>query len=208
MKNNKILKFLLPIVAVLLIFAVIGKKQGWFGKALMVKVAVENAEARTIVETITANGKIQPEKEVKISPDVSGEIVELTVKEGDHVDKGQLLLRIKPDTYISQRDRSVAAISSARARLAQAEAQFTQAELSFNRSKQLYEEQTVSKSEFEQAQASYTVAKSVLKPPLKRQTKCLPKHQYLLLCPVQFPCFWLNSENVLPELILWPEPNF
>jgi HlyD family secretion protein len=160
MKNNKILKILVPIVLVLILFAVIGKKQGWFGKALTIKVAVENAEKREIVETITANGKIQPEKEVKISPDVSGEIVELTIKEGDQVEKGQLLLRIKPDTYISQRDRSMAAISSSRARLAQSEAQFTQAELSFNRSKQLYDEQTVSKSEFEQAQASYTVAKA------------------------------------------------
>ncbi len=160
MKNNKILKILLPIVVVLIIFAIIGKKAGWFGKALTVKVAVENAEKRTIVETITANGKIQPEKEVKISPDVSGEIVELTVKEGDNVVKGQLLLRIKPDTYISQKDRSLAAISSARARLAQSEAQFTQAELAFKRSKQLYDEQTISKSEFEQAQATYTVAKS------------------------------------------------
>ena len=160
MKNNKILKILLPIVVVLLILAVVGKKQGWFGKALSVKVAVENAEKRVIIETITANGKIQPEKEVKISPDVSGEIVELTVKEGDHVEKGQLLLRIKPDTYISQKDRSVAAISSARARLAQSEAQFIQAELSFKRSKQLYDEQTVSKSDFEQADATYKVAKA------------------------------------------------
>ncbi|HUX57523.1 MAG TPA: efflux RND transporter periplasmic adaptor subunit [Bacteroidales bacterium] len=160
MKNNKILKILLPIVIVLLIFAIIGKKQGWFGKALTVKVAVENAEKRVLVETITANGKIQPEKEVKISPDVSGEIVTLTIKEGDHVEKGQLLLRIKPDTYLSQRDRSMAAISSARARLAQSEAQFTQAELSFIRSKQLYEEQTISKSDYEQAQASYSVAKA------------------------------------------------
>jgi HlyD family secretion protein len=160
MKNNKILKFLLPIALVLIIFAIIGKKQGWFGKALTVKVAVENAEKRVIVETITANGKIQPEKEVKISPDVSGEIVELTIKEGDHVEKGQLLLRIKPDTYISQKDRSLAAISSARARLAQSEAQFTQADLSYKRNKQLFDEQTISKSEFEQAQASYTVAKA------------------------------------------------
>ncbi|HUX96153.1 MAG TPA: efflux RND transporter periplasmic adaptor subunit [Bacteroidales bacterium] len=160
MKNNKILKILLPIVIVLLVLAVIGKKQGWFGKAVMVKVAVENAERRTIVETITANGKIQPEKEVKLTPDVSGEIVQLTVMEGDQVEKGQLLLRIKPDTYISQRDRSMAAISSARARLAQAEAQFIQAELSFNRNKQLFTEQTISKSDFEQAQASYAVAKA------------------------------------------------
>lgn len=160
MKSNKILKFLLPAVLVLIIFAIIGKKQGWFGKALTVKVAVEVAEKRTLIETITANGKVQPEKEVKITPDVSGEIVELTVKEGDQVVKGQLLLRIKPDTYISQRDRSVAAISSSRARLAQSEAQFQQAELSFKRSKQLYEEQTVSKSEYEQAEASYSVAKA------------------------------------------------
>jgi HlyD family secretion protein len=160
MKNKKILKILVLVVILLIIFAIIGKKAGWFGKAATVKVAVENAEKRTIVETITANGKIQPEKEVKITPDVSGEIVELTVKEGDRVEKGQLLLRIKPDVYISQRDRSIAAISSARARLAQAEAQFLQAELSFKRTKQLYDEQTISKSEYEQAEASYTVAKA------------------------------------------------
>lgn len=160
MKKNKILKILTPLTIVLIIIAIIGKKQGWFGKGVTVKVAVETVEKRTIVETITANGKIQPEKEVKISPDVSGEIVELNVREGDNVVRGQLLLRIKPDVYISQRDRSLAAISSARARLAQSEAQFTQAELAYKRMKQLYEEQTVSKSDFEQAEASYSVAKA------------------------------------------------
>jgi len=160
MKNTKLLKILVPAVILLIAFAIIGQKAGWFGKAASVKVAVENAEKRTITETITANGKIQPEKEVKITPDVSGEIVELTVKEGDHVEKGQLLIRIKPDVYISQKDRSMAAISSARARLAQAEAQFIQAELSFNRTKQLYSEETISKSEYEQAEASYSVAKA------------------------------------------------
>jgi len=97
MKNNKVLKILVPAVILLLIFAIVGKKAGWFGKAATVKVAVENAEKRTIVETITANGKIQPETEVKITPEVSGEIVELTVKEGDYVEKGWLRLRIKPD---------------------------------------------------------------------------------------------------------------
>ena len=160
MKKNKILKILIIVVVVLLVFAVIGKKAGWFGKAVTVKVAVGYAEKRQITETITANGKIQPEKEVKITPDVSGEIIELTVKEGDPVEKGQLLLRIKPDIYISQRDRSMAAISSARARLAQVEAQFKQSELSYIRTKQLYEEQTISKSEYEQAEASYNVAKA------------------------------------------------
>jgi HlyD family secretion protein len=162
MKNKKLLRTLIIVVVALLIFAVIGKKAGWFGKAVTVKVAVENAEKRTITETITANGKIQPEHEVKITPDVSGEIVELTVKEGDHVEKGQLLLRIKPDIYLSQRDQSQASISAARARLAQSEAQFTQADLSFRRTKQLYEQQTVSKSEYEQAESTYNVAKSVV----------------------------------------------
>lgn len=160
MKNNRILKILAPLAVVLIIIAVIGKKQGWFGKALRVKVAVEEAAIRSITEIITANGKIQPEKEVKITPDVSGEIVELKVKEGDRVEKGQLLCRIKPDTYISQRDRSLAAISSARARLSQAEAQFIQAELAYKRNKQLYDEKTISQSEFEQAEAAYKVAKA------------------------------------------------
>ncbi len=162
MKTNKILKFLVPLVVVLIIIAIIGKKQGWFGKGATVKVAVEVAERRKIVESITANGKIQPEKEVKISPDVSGEIVELTVKEGDYVEKGQLLLRIKPDVYISQKERSLAALSQARARLGQAEAQFKQTELSFNRTSQLFDEQTISRADYEQAEASYAVAKAEL----------------------------------------------
>jgi HlyD family secretion protein len=160
MKSNKLLKILIPSVIILIIFAVYGKKQGWFGKAAAVKVAVEKAEKRSIIETITANGKIQPEKEVKISPDVSGEIVELTIREGDQVTKGQLLLRIKPDVYVSQKERSLAAISSARARLAQTEAQFIQAELAYKRSRQLFDEQTISRAEFEQAEASYSVAKA------------------------------------------------
>lgn len=160
MKSNKLLKYLLPALLILIIFAVVGKKQGWFGKAVTVKVAAEDVLRRTIVETITANGKIQPEREVKLTPDVSGEIVELTVKEGDNVERGQLLLRIKPDVYISQRDRAIASISSARARLSQSEAQFMQSELAFNRSRQLFEQETISKSEFEQAQATYAVAKA------------------------------------------------
>jgi len=200
MKSNKILKILLPIVIVLIIFAMVGKKAGWFGKALTIKVAVENAEKRVIVETITANGKIQPEKEVKISPDVSGEIVELTVKEGDNVEKGKLLLRIKPDTYISQKDRSLAAISSARARLSQSEAQFTQADLAFKRSKQLFNEQTISKSDFEQAEATYTVAKSEVdaakfsvvsaEASVKEANENLTKTSFMHRCLVQYLCFW------------------
>jgi len=160
MKNNKILKILLPIVVLLIIVAVIGKKQGWFGKAATVKVAVEKAAIMPIVEAVTANGKIQPEKEVKISPDVSGEIVELHVKEGDFVQKGVLLFKIKPEIYMSARERATAAVSSSQARLSQVDAQLIQAELSYKRSKALWDEKTISESDFEQAEAQYKVAKA------------------------------------------------
>jgi HlyD family secretion protein len=160
MKNNKILKILVPVVILLIIMAVIGKKKGWFGKEATVKVAVEKVTSSPIVEAVTANGKIQPEKEVKISPDVSGEIVELTVKEGDFVQKGELLFKIKPDIYISARDRAAATLNSTQARLAQAEAQMVQAELAYNRSKTLFDESTISQSDFEQAESQYKIARA------------------------------------------------
>ncbi|MEE4215127.1 MAG: efflux RND transporter periplasmic adaptor subunit [Bacteroidales bacterium] len=160
MKSNNLLKILVIVVAILVVIAIIGKNQGWFGKELTVKVAVEKAEKRTVIEMITANGKIQPVKEVKISPDVSGEIVLLNVEEGDYVNQGDLLFKIKPDTYISMRDRAMAALESSKARLAQAKAQFIQSELAYKRSKQLYGEETISQSDYEQAEASYKVAQA------------------------------------------------
>jgi len=160
MKNNKLLKILLLVAAVLVIFAIVGKKAGWFGKPATLKVAVEKAAVRSIIESVTANGKVQPEKEVKLSPDVSGEIVELPVKEGDFVEKGTLLFKIKPETYISARDRAQASVNSSKAMLSQAEAQLIQAELSYKRNKQLWEEKTISQSDFEQAEAQYKIAKA------------------------------------------------
>jgi HlyD family secretion protein len=160
MKNNKILKILVPIVLLLIVFAAVGKKKGWFGKEATVKVATEQVKKTPIVEAVTANGKIQPEKEVKISPDVSGEIVELHVKEGDFVQKGVLLFKIKPEIYVSARERAAAAVNSSKARQAQVEAQMIQAELSYDRSKKLFDENTISKSDFEQAESQYKVAKA------------------------------------------------
>lgn len=158
MKQNKILRILIPAVILLLILAVIGKKAGWFGKEATIKVATEKVAVNPIIEAVTANGKIQPETEVKISPDVSGEIVELHVKEGDFVQKGTLLFKIKPEIYISSRDRAAATLNSTRARLAQVEAQLIQAELAYNRSKKLYEENTISQADFEQAESQYKIA--------------------------------------------------
>ena len=165
MKKNKTLRYVLIIAAVLIVGAIIGKKAGLFGSGPLTRVAVENIQKRTIMETITANGRIQPETEVKISPDVSGEIVEMSIREGDSVRKGDLLVKIKQDFYISSRDRVNASLNSARANLsnakaslAQTEAQFKQQELSFKRSKQLHDQGVLSDADFESATTQYDVA--------------------------------------------------
>ena len=116
MKSKKLLIILTFVAVVLLAFFGIEKKVGWLGDEADVKVAVEVGKKRNITEIITANGKIQPEIEVKISPDVSGEIVELAVKEGDEVIKGQFLLKIKPESYIMMRNRAEASLNNAKAR--------------------------------------------------------------------------------------------
>ena len=162
MKTKKLLRYSLIAVVVLIVLAVVGKKVGWFGKEEVIQVAVEKAKRRDIVETITANGKVQPETEVIISPDVSGEIVDLRVKEGDMVNLGQLLARIKPEVYISARDRSLASLNSFKARLSQAEAQFIQKELDYNRNKKLWEQEAISEAVYETALSAYQVAKAEL----------------------------------------------
>ena len=159
---NKTLRIVLVITVLVVILAVIGKKAGWFGKAETFEVAVEKGEKRTIIETITANGKIQPETEVKITPDVSGEIVDLFVKEGEYVEEGKLLLKIKPDIYVSMRNRVRASLNSSKARLSQVEAQYVQSKLSYNRNKKLWEQQTISESDYESAEASYKMAEADL----------------------------------------------
>jgi len=160
MKSNKILLILLVAVVALMAVLIVGKKQGWFGKEGVLKVAVEKGENRNITEIITANGKIQPETEVKLTPDVSGEIVELAVKEGDQVKKGTFLLKIKPENYIMARNRAEATLNNSRARLKQAEAQLELTKLNFERSKELFEQNAIAKSEFEQATTNFNSAKA------------------------------------------------
>ncbi len=165
MKKSKIRGYLLLAAGLFILVAIIGKKAGWFGTGPLTRVAVEAVQKRTIVETITANGRIQPETEVKISPDVSGEIVEMAIREGDSVKKGDLLARIKPDFYASSRDRVNASLNSAKANLAnaraaltQSEAQFRQQQLSYKRSTQLHEQGVLSDADFETAKTQYEVA--------------------------------------------------
>lgn len=120
-------------------------------------------QRRTIVQTITANGRIRPEVVVKISPEVSGEITELPVVEGQSVKKGDLLCRIKPDSYISYRERAGASVQSARAQAAQANANYLQQKLNFERMEKLYKDSAVSSADFERARTEFQVAESQLK---------------------------------------------
>ncbi|AHW59968.1 HlyD family secretion protein [Draconibacterium orientale] len=160
MKQKKTLPYIIGVAVVIIIVLIVGKKQGWLGSDVSVKVSTETVESKTITEFITANGKIQPETEVKISPDVAGEIVELHVEDGDAVEQGKLLCVIKPEMYVSAVNRSEAALNSSKARLAQAEAQQIESELSYKRSKQLYDKGTIPVSEFESAEAAYKVAQA------------------------------------------------
>lgn len=169
MKSNKLLKYLLIATIILIVFAVIGKKKGWFGGKAEIKVSIEYPEYRTVTEIVTASGKIQPETEVKISPDVSGEIVELYIKEGDEVKKGDLLLKIKPDIYLSAVDRAEAAVNSAKANLANSEAfleqikaKFSQTNNAYERNKILWEEETISDAEYEASLSAFEMAKAEL----------------------------------------------
>jgi len=161
------MKWLIIAVVVFIIFAIIGKKAGWIGGDEARKVTVEKVILRDIVETVSASGKIQPEVAIKISPDVSGEIVELPVKEGDRVSKGQLLARILPDIYQSYVDRSVAALNSSKAnvanaksRLTQVQSQFEKAKMAYERNQKLFNEKLISASEWEGIKSAFEVAKA------------------------------------------------
>jgi HlyD family secretion protein len=162
-KQKKLLPWAIGVLVLAIVLLVVGKKAGWFGTELTVKVLAGNVERQIITEKITANGKIQPMTKVKISPDVSGEIIELFVKEGDPVNPGDPLVVIKPDLYRSALSRSEAALNSSHARLAQTEAQLIERDLAFKRAQQLYQSQTIPKAEFETAQAAFKVAEAEVK---------------------------------------------
>tara|TARA_B100000959_G_scaffold271330_1_gene319344 strand:- start:78 stop:1343 length:1266 start_codon:yes stop_codon:yes gene_type:complete len=157
-QNNKLKKLAIGIF-VLAFVLLIGILTGLIKTEKLVEVEVEKVSRRDITETVSASGKIQPEVEVKISPDVSGEIVELLIKEGDRVQKGELLLKIKPDIYKSILERSMASVNTAKANLAKSKAQLIESEANFNRNKRLYNQEAISLSEFQQIETAYKVAK-------------------------------------------------
>jgi HlyD family secretion protein len=125
-----------------------------------IPVTTEKAVRKTIVQTVSATGKVQPETEVKISPEVAGEIIELPVEDGMPIKKGDLLVRIKPDSYKAQLDQQEAAISSARAITLQQKASMTKAEQDLRRSQDLFTKKMIAESDFTAAQAAYDMAKN------------------------------------------------
>lgn len=164
MKNRKKLFIILgSLVVVLIAAALIKKKLAPDG----LEVYVETISNKTIIETVSANGKIQPEKEVKISSEVPGEIIVLSIKEGDNVSKGDLLVKINPDLLLAGVQRmeasvntSKANLSNSKARLAQAKARYIQSEIEYNRTKKLFADKAVSQSEMDQSTSSFEVAKA------------------------------------------------
>ncbi|WP_430613998.1 efflux RND transporter periplasmic adaptor subunit [Flavobacterium sp. JP2137] len=145
------------ILAILLV--VTGYMTDFFGSKNQLKeVETLRLQKNAITQTVSATGKIQPEIEVKISPEVSGEIIDLPVKEGQVVKKGDLLVRINPDLYESGVDRMVASLSNSKAGLSQAEAQLKEAKSNFDRNKTLFEKGVISKSEWDKVVAAFEVA--------------------------------------------------
>lgn len=164
--SKKLLWIIGGLVAVVILLIVL-KKSGALGKEEGIKVSTEKVTQRTIIETVTASGKIYPEVEVKVSPDISGEIVDLTVQEGDSVRKGQVLARIYADIYSNQKDQAAAMVSQQQAQVQNSTAQLEalksaldQAQITYDRQKKLMNDKVISRAEFEQAETTLRSAQA------------------------------------------------
>lgn len=164
--SNRIIWILLIAIIAVLVLAVVGKQTGMIGGPRTISVEMAQVSKKTIVEKVTASGVVQPVTEIIISPDVAGEIIELNVQEGDFVNEGMILVKIRPDNLISALDRAkanlnqqLANLASSKANKARSQAQLKQAELAFKRSKDLKEENVISEADYETAESNYLTAK-------------------------------------------------
>lgn len=164
---SKSLKWILISLGILIVLLVVLSKAGAFGKDEGLKVTAEKVQRRTITEVVNASGKIYPEVEVKISPDISGEVTELNVQEGDTVKKGQVLARIYADIYNIQRNQAASGVEQSQAQVANSQAaidalkaQMEQAQRTYNMQKKLFDEKVISQNEFNVADANLKSAKA------------------------------------------------
>src|SRR5215471_13718294 len=153
-KRRKILVFSVIGIALIALTAgaILRKRE------VVITVQTEKVARRNLTEIVVANGKIQPVLQVKISPEVSGEIIELPVKEGQHVNKGDLILKIKPDVYVANRNQAEASYKSSVASKATGEANLRKAEAEYKRNQDLFKTKLVSDSAFDEVKAAYDVA--------------------------------------------------
>jgi HlyD family secretion protein len=167
---NKKAIWIIVLLVIIIATLITLKKTGVIGADETVRVAVEKVARRTIIETVSASGKVYPEDERKVSSDVSGEVVEMYVEEGDSVRKGQVLARVFADVLTSARDRAAsivnqqeAQVNNSSASIAAFEARFAQAKLNYDRQKKLVDEKVISRAEFEQSETQYLAAQADLK---------------------------------------------
>ncbi len=159
--SKKTIYILLATVVGLVALLLILKKTGTIGSdKKRIEVELATVSESTIIETVSATGKIQPEIQVKISSEVSGEIISLPVKEGQVVKKGDLLVKINPDLYTSGLNRSQSNLSGTKAGLSQADASFKEAKSNYDRNKTLFDKGIISRSDWDKAIASFEVAKA------------------------------------------------
>lgn len=167
--NNKKIYWIIGILVVLIVVLVIGRKQGWIGKSKVVEAEFGKAVIGDIVEKVAASGTVQPVVEVKIAPEVSGEIIELNVEDGDSVTVGKSLVKIRPDAWLSQLERSEATlnqqranVSSAESGLSRARATFIRAEADYKRQERLWNEKVISEADWQLARQNYEVSQTDL----------------------------------------------
>lgn len=159
--KKKTLFTVIGIALVIIVLLLVGKNAGWFGNSGELKeVEVTRIAPIDIIETVSATGKIQPEVEVMLSSEVSGEIIELPVREGQQVEKGDLLVKVNPDIYQSNLERSQAGLQNVRAGLAQAEASLREAKANYERNQPLFEKGIISKAEWDRIVSAYEVAQA------------------------------------------------
>src|SRR5258708_36083100 len=139
-KSGRLMYYLIGGTVVIIVFLFIGKSMGWIGKSTEIEVEFAKAKLTNIIEKVSASGTVQPVIEVKLAPEVSGEIIELNVEDGDSVKMGQPIVKIRPDIWLSQLDRSKASLSqqrtnleSSRSNLLRSEAQFARTEADYKR---------------------------------------------------------------------------
>jgi HlyD family secretion protein len=166
-KSNKVIYYLIGAIVLLIAVFAVGSAMGWIGKPKEIEVELAKAKRVTIVEKVSASGTVQPVTEVKIAPEVSGEIIELLIEEGDSVKRGNPLVKIRPDIWQSQLERAEASLSQQRANLEQskssllrAQATLVRTEAEFKRNQKLFEEKVISDADWQLAKQNFEVAKN------------------------------------------------